>query len=131
EKLAALGTMAAGLAHELNNPAAALRRTALELDAAHARRDAAAVALFGGGLAAGELQRVLELGDVARRRFEARAPPGATDPEREEALLEAVEELGLESPWEAAAALADAGWTAAELAELLAPFREEIGRAHV
>ena len=126
EKLAALGTMSAGLAHELNNPAAALRRTALELDAAHARRDAAAVALFGGGLAAGELQRVLELGDVARRRFEARAAPGATDPEREEALLEAVEELGLESPWEAAAALADAGWAPTELAGLLAPFREAL-----
>jgi signal transduction histidine kinase len=41
EKLAGLGTMAAGLAHELNNPAAAMRRSVAALEDAVARAEAA------------------------------------------------------------------------------------------
>src|SRR5207248_8022341 len=40
DKLAGLGTLAAGLAHELNNPAAAIRRSVSSLEDAIVARDA-------------------------------------------------------------------------------------------
>ncbi|MDE3195312.1 MAG: cyclic nucleotide-binding domain-containing protein [Acidobacteriota bacterium] len=111
EKLASLGKMAAGLAHELNNPAAAMVRTVQSLESA--------------------VSRVSSLGMQYDCRFDLADRPildhiqhhvreAATDPEtlsplersdREEALAAWMEENGMENGWDMAPGLVNAGLT--------------------
>lgn len=125
EKLAGLGTMAAGLAHELNNPAAALRRSAKELGPANDLRDARAIALFARPLSAAEMRGALELGAVATRQFQEGQSGFVLGAGEEDALVTALEGYGVEEPWRAAGALVDAGWTAAALNAAAQPFAAE------
>jgi signal transduction histidine kinase len=93
EKLAGLGTLAAGLAHELNNPAAAIRRSVEALDEAIDARDAL------------HPPHALTL-----LRPAGNAPLDAL------ARADAVDEIDdLIGDTEMAAALVDAGWTTDEL----------------
>ncbi len=94
EKLAGLGTLAAGLAHELNNPAAAIRRSVSSLQAAIAARDA-----------------LRPPATVTEMTPDDPSPSlGALDrSDRIEELNEIVDDSGL------AASLVDAGWTPEQL----------------
>ena len=97
EKLAGLGTLAAGLAHELNNPAAAAARSARALAAAV---DAAE--------------------SLPRPSPPPRPPADAVPPRSSLDRADLIDELAaLAGSSDAASALVDAGWTPASVAQLL------------
>lgn len=98
EKLAGLGTLAAGLAHELNNPAAAARRSVRALESAIARAEA-----------------------LPRPIPPPRPPDGVPPPRSALERADRMAELeALTGDPEAASALLAAGWTPAAL-EAVAP----------
>jgi len=115
EKMAALGKMAAGLMHELNNPAAALARSASNLEETlGAWRDTTQELLHRG----------ITLGTAAPDPGNApRDPLDASD--REAEIGDWLDEASVPDGWELAPALVEAGWDIAALAEVTSGLARE------
>src|SRR3954468_24372118 len=110
ERLASLGTMAAGLAHELNNPAAAATRAAAQMAEALEAVSATIGHFVHSGVEREEAAKLVALHDevvAAAGTRTALDALGAADAEDE--LIDRLEELGVREPWSLAEPLAAGG----------------------
>jgi CRP-like cAMP-binding protein len=110
EKLAALGKLSAGLAHELNNPAAAGRRAAKQLNQAIANLQGQMLNLRGKNFALEHRQQLKELQQNALNNLNKglKLPP-LEQSDREDILVDWLSNLGIKNSWEIAPTLVGAG----------------------
>jgi signal transduction histidine kinase len=119
EHLASLGTMAAGLAHELNNPAAAARRAAAQMADALDVLAAAIGTFVESGIERSEAQHLVALQREAMARAAGRTALDALDAaDAEDELVAHLEELGVADAWRLGEPLSAAGLDRAWLDEI-------------
>jgi signal transduction histidine kinase len=127
ERLVALGTVTAGLTHELNNPATAAARAAATLRERLAGLFDGLGALTRGELAAGQLAAVV---DLVRQALARRAELAPLSPlqasDREDELGGWLEEHGVAGAWDLAPPLVAAGVDAGRLEQVAASVPAEL-----
>ncbi|GAA2901493.1 ATP-binding protein [Streptosporangium fragile] len=128
QRLTALGTITAGLTHELNNPAAAAVRAVGDLREKVRMSRRRLAELAESGIEPERLRALVDLQEAcAEKAGEApkRSPLETSDAEDE--LSDALEEAGVEEAWDIAPPLVSAGFTPG----LLEKVRDAVGDRHL
>ncbi|GAA2320477.1 ATP-binding protein [Nonomuraea roseoviolacea subsp. roseoviolacea] len=127
QRLTALGTITAGLTHELNNPAAAAVRAVGELRTLIRSSRMELAQLAENGIPPERLRALVEMQEnctEALGKLPPRSPLEISDAEDE--LGEALEELGVDGAWDLAPALVQAGFGQVHLDKV----RRKVGDEH-
>jgi signal transduction histidine kinase len=127
QRLTALGTITAGLTHELNNPAAAAVRAVGELRSLIKATRLHLAQLAEDGIPPEKLRTLIEAQEACMSNLgnlPPRSPLEISDAEDE--LGEALDELGVEDAWDLAPALVNAGFSNKDLEKI----RGKVGEEH-